>query len=191
MSDLFAPTPAAPAAASRVSLASSGPALLDVEKLQVYRLAVQFQTLATQLIPRQRGVLLATLRDQLDRASISIVLNIAEGAGRFSSPDKARFYGIARGSATECGAGLPAVLPCGPAGSSTSFWSQTTGSRSTGRFRTTEWWRCSAPRAGPTPVAVQGDRKAGGRSLLHGWQRHVMAKWRCGACTPTTCRFDV
>jgi len=100
MSDLFAPAPAAAAA----SPASPDSPLLDAEKLQVYRLAVQFQTLATELMPRQRGMLLATLRDQLDRASISIVLNIAEGAGRFSPPDKARFYGIARGSATECGA---------------------------------------------------------------------------------------
>jgi len=52
--------------------------VLDAEKLQVYRLAVRFQTLATQLIPPRRGMLLATLRDQLDRASVSIVLNIAE-----------------------------------------------------------------------------------------------------------------
>jgi len=53
---------------------------------------------------RERGVLLAALRDQLHRASISVVLNIAGGAGRFSAPDKARFSAIARGSATECGA---------------------------------------------------------------------------------------
>ncbi len=44
------------------------------------------------------------LRDQLDRASISIVLNIAEGCGRRSPADKARFYSMARGSATECAA---------------------------------------------------------------------------------------
>lgn len=84
--------------------------LLDAEKLQVYRLAVRFQTLATQLIPPRRGMLLAPLRDHLDRASVSIVLNIAEGAGRFSPPDKARFYGIARGSATECGALLDLLI---------------------------------------------------------------------------------
>ena len=46
----------------------------------------------------------AVLRDQLDRASISIILNIAEGAGRVSPADKARFYAMARGSATECAA---------------------------------------------------------------------------------------
>jgi four helix bundle protein len=46
----------------------------------------------------------ATLRNQLERASVSIVLNIAEGAGRRSPQDKARSYSIARGSATECAA---------------------------------------------------------------------------------------
>ena len=51
---------------------------------------------------RKRGY--AELRDQLDRASISIVLNIAEGCGRRSPADKACFYSMARGSATECDA---------------------------------------------------------------------------------------
>jgi four helix bundle protein len=46
----------------------------------------------------------AELRDQLDRASASVVLNIAEGAGRWSWKDKRRFYAIARGSATETAA---------------------------------------------------------------------------------------
>ena len=46
----------------------------------------------------------ATLSDQLRRASISICLNIAEGAGEFRSREKARFYRIARRSATECAA---------------------------------------------------------------------------------------
>jgi four helix bundle protein len=58
-----------------------------------------------------RGRMAAALRDQLDRASSSIVLNIAEGAGRVSGPDKARFYTIARGSAMECAAILD-VLAC-------------------------------------------------------------------------------
>jgi four helix bundle protein len=106
MRDAFAPGPSHPSAAPLLA----GAALLDAEKLRVYQLAVEFQTLAVGLVPRQRGVLLATLRDQLDRASVSIVLNIAEGAGRFSPPDKARFYAIARGSATECGALVDLLL---------------------------------------------------------------------------------
>ena len=38
------------------------------------------------------------------RASSSIALNIAEGAGEFSPKEKARFYRMARRSATECAA---------------------------------------------------------------------------------------
>ena len=49
------------------------------------------------------------LSDQLKRASLSIPLNIAEGNGKFTQKDKARFYHIARGSATECGAILDAA----------------------------------------------------------------------------------
>lgn len=42
------------------------------------------------------------LSDQLDRASISVALNIAEGAGRSTPRERARHYTIARGSAVEC-----------------------------------------------------------------------------------------
>jgi len=94
MPDAFAPDPAQP---SMVPL-FAGAAVLDAEKLDCYRLALEFQALAADLIPK-RGC--AELRDQLDRASISIVLNIAEGCGRRSPADKSRFYSMARGSATE------------------------------------------------------------------------------------------
>lgn len=51
----------------------------------------------------------AHLKDQLDRAATSIVLNIAEGAGEFSPRDKRRFYRIARRSANESAAVLQVV----------------------------------------------------------------------------------
>ena len=63
-----------------------------------------------RLFPR-RG--LAALRDQLDRASSSVLLNIAEGAGRFARAEKAQFYLIARGSAMESGAVLDVLLSRG------------------------------------------------------------------------------
>jgi len=97
MPDAFAPCPSQPTVAPLFA----GAALLDAEKLDVYRIALEFQAVAGGLVPK-RGY--AELRDQLDRASISIVLNIAEGCGRRSPADKARFYSMARGSATECAA---------------------------------------------------------------------------------------
>jgi len=57
------------------------------------------------------------LVDQLRRASTSIALNIAEGAGEFSPGEKLRFYRIARRSACECIAALDVidrVLPEAP-----------------------------------------------------------------------------
>jgi four helix bundle protein len=47
---------------------------------------------------------LGDLADQLRRASTSIVLNIAEGAGEYSPKDKAKFYRFAKRSAAECSA---------------------------------------------------------------------------------------
>ncbi len=48
------------------------------------------------------STLTAILRDQLLRASSSVVLNIAEGFGSPSRGVKRRHYEIARGSAVEC-----------------------------------------------------------------------------------------
>ena len=71
---------------------------LDCERLDCFRVAVEFQTLAARLAGL-RG--LGALRDQLDRASVSIVLNIAEGAGRNSPRELIQFLGIASGSKAE------------------------------------------------------------------------------------------
>ena len=73
------------------------------ENLDVYRVSIEFLVLADEVataLPKGR----AHLVDQLRRASTSISLNIAEGAGEFSKADKARFYRIARRSSTECSA---------------------------------------------------------------------------------------
>jgi four helix bundle protein len=40
--------------------------------------------------------------DQLNRAALSISLNIAEGNGKFTGNDKKNFFFIARGSTHEC-----------------------------------------------------------------------------------------
>lgn len=43
-----------------------------------------------------------TIRYQLTRASTSIMLNIAEGGGRFTKKGQRNFFVIARASALEC-----------------------------------------------------------------------------------------
>ena len=75
----------------------------DHERLDVYQVAIDFVALANDVVehlPRGR----AHLADQLQRASLSVPLNIAEGAGEFSPRDKKRFYRMALRSATECSA---------------------------------------------------------------------------------------
>src|SRR5438477_185130 len=52
----------------------------------------------------------AAVYDQLDRASTAIPLNIAEGTGKFTPPDRCRYYNTARGSALECAACLDVLV---------------------------------------------------------------------------------
>ena len=73
---------------------------LDAAKLHCYQVALELHTLCSVLVASLNRI----VRDQLERASLSIVLNSAEAAGRHSRREKARFYGIARGSATEVAA---------------------------------------------------------------------------------------
>lgn len=81
----------------------------DHEKLDVYNVTVEFISLAHRIIAAfPTGH--ANLADQLRRAATSIALNIAEGAGEFSKPDKARFYRFARRSATESAAALDVAV---------------------------------------------------------------------------------
>src|SRR3989338_11483760 len=73
----------------------------DHEKLDVYQAALEFVVISEAIVKSfPKGQ--AHLIDQLMRASSSILLNISEGAGEFSSNEKIRFYRIARRSATEC-----------------------------------------------------------------------------------------
>ncbi|MBU0671534.1 MAG: four helix bundle protein [Candidatus Margulisbacteria bacterium] len=42
------------------------------------------------------------LKDQIRRASASILLNLAEGAGKWNKKDKLNFYRMSQASANEC-----------------------------------------------------------------------------------------
>jgi four helix bundle protein len=80
----------------------------DHEKLDVYREAIAFCAWSGELLSAISAK--AAAKDQLDRASTSIPLNIAEGNGKFSGKDRARFLEIARGSALECAACLDVLV---------------------------------------------------------------------------------
>jgi four helix bundle protein len=80
----------------------------DHEKLDVYREAIAFCSWTGELLNSISAR--AAAKDQLDRASTSIPLNIAEGNGKFSVKDRARFLEVARGSALECAAALDVLV---------------------------------------------------------------------------------
>ncbi len=89
-------------------------ARFDVEGMPVYAVARDLHVCCAALsrrIRRRRR----DLADQLVRAAASVPVNIAEGAGEYRPREKARFYRIARRSATECAGILDAILDCGEA----------------------------------------------------------------------------
>jgi four helix bundle protein len=77
--------------------------MLSYQKLDVYQCSIQFIALGAALITNlPKGFFF--LADELKRASVSVSQNIAEGVGKPTAADRARYLGIARGSAMECGA---------------------------------------------------------------------------------------
>src|SRR5438477_12469772 len=82
--------------------------LLDHEKLDVYQEAIAFCGWVGELLGQISAK--AAAKDQLDRASTSLPLNIAEGNGKFSDADRSRFLEISRGSALECAACLDVLV---------------------------------------------------------------------------------
>jgi four helix bundle protein len=80
----------------------------DHEKLEVYREAIAFIAWLSEVLETVGRV--GDVRDQLDRASTSIALNIAEGNGKFSPKDRCKFFDTARASALECAGGLDILV---------------------------------------------------------------------------------
>jgi four helix bundle protein len=93
--------------------------VFDHEKLDVYQLQLRFISWVTPLLDEvyERGI--AKTREvssQLDRASLSVLLNLAEGNGKRPGRARAKFFDDARGSATECAACLDALAAKGACG---------------------------------------------------------------------------
>jgi four helix bundle protein len=82
--------------------------MFDFEKLEVYQIArVLNRKVLTHLYSNKN--LDPFIKEQWKRATLSIVLNLAEGTGRMTNADKKHFYTISRGSVFECVALLETV----------------------------------------------------------------------------------
>ncbi len=75
--------------------------IFDHDRLDVYRLSMQYTSDAFQISKELSG-LHRPARDQWQHAAQSIPLRMAEGNGKRSLKDRARFLDNARGSSFEC-----------------------------------------------------------------------------------------
>jgi four helix bundle protein len=78
------------------------------EKLDVYQEAIAFIAWVSPIL--EDLVKAGDVRDQLDRASTSVPLNIAEGNGKYTQKDRCRFFDNAHGSALECAGALDILV---------------------------------------------------------------------------------
>jgi four helix bundle protein len=96
-----------------MNLTKPSGAKFDHEKLDVYRYELEFIEWVTLLLDEAAVSAKGRTRevcDQLDRASLSTLLNTAEGNGKRQRQIRAKFFDDARGSATECAACLDALV---------------------------------------------------------------------------------
>lgn len=83
--------------------------MFDHEKLKVYQRALDFVEWVSNLnikkvTPKPKVI------EHLDEASTSVVLNITEGNGKFTSKDRCKYFDISRGSALESAGALDVLL---------------------------------------------------------------------------------
>ena len=83
----------------------------DHEKLIAYQRSIEFVAWSSPILEKLPAKL--AVSDQLDRASTSVPLNIAEGNAKYSAPDRCRYFDTARGSALECAACLDVLVAKG------------------------------------------------------------------------------
>ncbi len=83
----------------------------DHEKLEVYQESLAIVAWVEPLLQKLPKTI--AVGDQLDRASTSMVLNLGEGNGKYTSSDRCRFFDNSRGSALECAAALDVLASQG------------------------------------------------------------------------------
>jgi four helix bundle protein len=77
--------------------------MFPYEQLDVYKMAFETNQKIYKLL-KKNDVIASYARNQLGRACLSIMLNIAEGSAKHSCKDKRNFFITARGSTFECSA---------------------------------------------------------------------------------------
>ena len=90
----------------------------DHEKLNIYHESINFVSWVAELlesVPKSMAV-----HGQLDPASTSVPLNMAEGNGKFTPKDRCKFFDNTRGSALECAACLDVLIAKNKSDSETS-----------------------------------------------------------------------
>lgn len=72
------------------------------EDLIVYKAAINWNDHINKILDDLDTKCSRSIKDQMQRASLSIPLNIAEGNGRWHKGEKRQFFWISRGSTFEC-----------------------------------------------------------------------------------------
>jgi four helix bundle protein len=80
----------------------------DHEKLRVYQEAIAFVAWWEEI--NSRCTCPPAVKDQMDRASTSVPLNIAEGNGKYSARERSRYFQIDSSSTLECAACLDVLV---------------------------------------------------------------------------------
>jgi four helix bundle protein len=75
--------------------------MFPYEELEVYKKASHVSKKMYRFLKEKKSIPIYA-KNQLGRASLSIMLNIAEGSAKFSSRDRKNFFVTARGSVFEC-----------------------------------------------------------------------------------------
>jgi four helix bundle protein len=89
--------------------------MFDFEKLEVYQYVREANTEVFKFLNREKNID-PVIGEQWKKASLSSLLNLAEGTGRMSNEDKKHFLTISRGSIFECVAILHTLFDLGTVG---------------------------------------------------------------------------